>query len=91
MSDYLKSQFLTNGRRPRCAANPNFPTGIVVDFRSHPHEPSCATTLSYPLQYGGVHMVECRLCGMAVAITAAGRPDDPHTAILACKRKERAP
>ena len=33
----------------------------------------------------GVYLVECKICGSSVALTTAGRIDDPRSVTIACK------
>lgn len=78
-------QFLSHNRKPKCAPNPAFPNGQDCDL-SHGATLSCVAELPYPAECCGVWIVDCITCELRVAITAAGRPDDPRTAKLPCKR-----
>jgi hypothetical protein len=44
---------------------------------SIPGKPSCQAALPYPAEERLVWVVTCKVCGLKVGVTAAGRPDDP--------------
>jgi hypothetical protein len=46
---------------------------------------ACLAELPYPAECCGVLIVRCTKCGENVAITTAGRADDPRTVKLPCK------
>ncbi len=73
-----------SGREPRCAPNPAYPNGVDMDC-SEGAAATCTAALPYPARRCGFHHVECESCGLSVAITTAGRPDDPRSVKLACK------
>jgi hypothetical protein len=73
-----------SGREPQCAPNPQFPEGIALDL-SQGRTPTCETPLPYPARRCGHYEIVCRTCGLRVACTTAGRPDDPCAIRLACK------
>ncbi len=72
-------------REPQCAPDPAYPAGKDLDCSMG--APSCVATLPYPAKRCGVYVVECKKCGMSVACTTAGRPDDPRTLRMPCKPK----
>ena len=76
-------------REPQVTPDPAFPAGKDLDI-SADRTPSCRTELPYPAPRCGVYRVECLLCGLVVAATTAGRPDDPRSLTLACNAKGRA-
>lgn len=78
--------FLTNGRTPKCAPNPDYPLGIDIDA-SEGATVTCKASLPYPAQFCGVWRVKCLDCGYVAAVTAAGRVDDPRSVRVACKSK----
>lgn len=84
-----KSQFVVNAahRRgpPQYPPNPAYPNG-VDSVLAAPNVPSCKAELPYPAPERLVWMVRCKRCGYSAAITAAGRPDDPKTVTVPCKR-----
>ncbi|WP_445222201.1 hypothetical protein ACKWRH_21335 [Bradyrhizobium sp. Pa8] len=77
--------WVDHGREPQCAPNPNFPNGVDVDLRRDKEQPGCSADLPYPAKRCGHHLVQCDVCGYSVAITTAGRPDDPRRITLPCK------
>jgi hypothetical protein len=91
-------KFIPSGRgQARCKPNPHHPHGIKIRLDAEslkrmraPLAP-CVVKLPYPAPECGWFEVKCRACGLSVAITAAGRPDDPVSAELPClpiSRKE---
>jgi hypothetical protein len=81
-------EFLDAGRSAQCAPNPRFPNGI--DVPRPPGVPAdapvCKVDLQYPAPRVGAYLIECQLCGVKVAITVAGRVDDPRSMEVPCKR-----
>lgn len=82
----FKIQWIDRNREPQCPPNPAHPNGIDCDF-TNGHEPSCASDLPYPAKRCGVFIVECETCGHRIAITTAGRPDDPRSVRFPCSPK----
>ena len=81
-------QFVKSGRgKAQCAPDPDYPEGVVVDG-ALPGAQACSVALPYPAPECGFHHVECLDCGRVVAVTAAGRPDDPRAVIIPCKGKK---
>jgi hypothetical protein len=74
------------GREPQCAPDPRYPTGIDIDA-SNGATIACVVMLPYPAKRCGHYLVRCRTCGQKVAVTTAGRPDDPKTVTIACGAK----
>lgn len=81
----MKVQWIDQGRDPQCAPDPAFPSGMDADV-SEGAAKTCTTALPYPAKRIGLYKVECPVCGLRVAITTAGRPDDPRSLKVACKR-----
>lgn len=79
----MKIDWIDRGREPQCAPNPAYPDGKDLDC-SFGEAKTCFTELPYPAQRCGIYVVECEKCGMRVAITTAGRPDDPRSVKIAC-------
>lgn len=79
--------WLDRGREPQCAPDPAYPTGKDLDG-SDGAEATCTATLPYPAPRCGVYIVECKTCGIRVGCTTAGRPDDPRTLKIACRKPE---
>lgn len=69
---------------PQCPPNPAYPDGVDVQDAA-PGVPACKVDLPYPAPERLVWMVRCKRCGYRLAITAAGRPDDPRSATIPCK------
>lgn len=74
--------FLSHNRKAVCKPDPKYPDGIVVDTGIRP---ACAVDLPYPAECVGAWHVKCEKCGTSVAVTAAGRPDDPKVVLVPCK------
>jgi hypothetical protein len=72
-------------REPQCAPDPAYPTG--VDLNVAEGMPSCFVKLPYPAKRCGMYIVECQTCGYRIAVTTAGRPDDPRSVQFPCKKK----
>lgn len=71
---------------PQCPADPAHPKGVDVQ-EAAPGVPSCRADLPYPAPERLVWQIRCRRCGFTLAITAAGRPDDPRSVTVPCRRK----
>jgi len=77
--------FWPSGRgKAQCPPDPRWPNGIALDAHGDDQGPTCLVALPYPAPECGAHLIECALCGTKVAITAAGRPDDPVSVRLLC-------
>lgn len=85
------TKFLDSGREPQCPPNPAHPNGIDIDARAPEKRseeyPHCCYGVPYPAPRCGVYLVECEQCGERVAITVAGRPDDPRSLTMLCKKR----
>lgn len=84
----LKVQWIDRGREPQCPPNPAHPNGIDIDATRGVFA-SCKTSLPYPAKRCGVFIVDCDVCGQTIAITTAGRPDDPRSLKLGCIKPEK--
>lgn len=82
----LSVEWVDHGREPQCPPNPQYPNGIDADV-SKGAVKTCHTDLPYPAKRCGHYVVRCGACGMSVALTTAGRPDDPRSVTIACKRQ----
>lgn len=85
----INIEWIDHGREPKCEPNPSYPDGIDVDT-SHGAKETCEAKLPYPAKRCGMYIVRCGACGMSAAVTTAGRPDDPRSVRIACKRKFNA-
>jgi hypothetical protein len=81
----FKIEWIDREREPQCAPDPEYPNGIDLDLSVGAAQ-SCKAELPYPARRCGLFHVRCTTCGMNVLITTAGRPDDPRSVRLACKR-----
>ncbi len=84
MSNALSVTWLDFEREPRCAPDPDYPDGKDLDL-APPWGRTCETDLPYPAKRCGAYVVGCSICGQSVAITTAGRPDDPRHVRLPCR------
>ena len=83
-AEQFKIDWKDNGREPQAKPNPKFPDGVDIDVSLGAE--SCATMLPYPAQRCGYYVVRCKKCDYVVAITTAGRPDDPRKVTVPCKK-----
>lgn len=81
----LKHIWIDGKREPKCRPNPAFPNGVDLDLAND--RPACQTDLPWPAKRIGHYHVTCDICGCTALITTAGRPDDPRSVRLPCKRK----
>lgn len=89
MSATITVQWLDFGREPECPPDPNYPSGKDVDA-SIGAKATCVALLPCPAPRCGAYAVRCQVCGMSVAVTTAGRPDDPRSVKIACRLEGRA-
>jgi hypothetical protein len=82
----FKVEWIDHEREPRNPPNPEFPDGVDIDMRGESSAPSCHTKLPYPALRCGYYVVECEICGLRVAVTTAGRRDDPRSIRITCRR-----
>lgn len=81
----FRIEWIDSGREPQCAPNPAHPNGIDADC-SNGAEATCMADLPYPAVRCGLYVIECEQCSVRIAITTAGRPDDPRSAKIGCIR-----
>lgn len=75
-------EWIDRGREPQCEPDPDYPHGkFIPAFHGGPH---CRVDLPYPAKRCGLYIVRCAKCSASVAITTAGRPDDPTGAMIGC-------
>jgi len=78
-------------REPQVAPNPAYPDGKdVVDPGWRPDLFACETPLPYPARRCGAYVCECEECGFRIAVSTAGRPDDPRSLKFACPKYNAA-
>lgn len=81
-------RFRASGRgKAQCPPNPEYQNGIALNA-SRPDAPNCMVKLPYPAPECGLWIVSCDHCDMTVAVTAAGRTDDPISLAMECKAQE---
>ena len=80
-------KWIDGGREPQCAPDPKYPKGVDID-NSLGAAITCETVLPYPAKRCGHYLVECKVCGVRIVITTAGRIDDPRSLKLACLNPE---
>ena len=83
MTGRFDIEWRDSGREPQCPPNPEYPNGIDLDVSMSGQ--SCDVSLPYPAKRCGAYIVTCKLCGLTVAVTTAGRTDDPRSLKVACK------
>lgn len=81
----LAFTWMDGGREPRAAPDRHYPNGVDVDL-SVGATRTCSTLLPYPAKRVGMYAIECAACGLTVAVSTAGRPDDPRSIKVACLR-----
>lgn len=81
----IKIEWLDFKRQPKCAPNPLYPEGKDITLATE--QPMCHTRLPYPAKGCGAYIVYCDQCKLRVALTTAGRPDDPRSITLPCKMR----
>jgi hypothetical protein len=82
-----KNQFeilwVDSGVMPQCPPRPEYPDGVDIDA-SRGQFLACVTPLDYPAPRVGYYQIKCRICGRNLAVTTAGRPDDPRSIKVPC-------
>lgn len=79
-------EWVDHRREPQCAANPAYPHGIDIDDADG-RQQGCVVPLPYPARRCGIYIVRCKDCGQSAGLTTAGRPDDPRSVKMACRRR----
>jgi hypothetical protein len=83
-------RFAPSGRgKAQCPPDPEYPNGVALDV-SDSAKLSCNVALPYPAPECGYWHIACDVCELSVAITAAGRPDDPVSARVPCAKNKLA-
>lgn len=77
-------KWLSKGGKAQHPPNPDYPDGIDVDGTKGSY-PACKGAVPYPAEGIGVWLCVCRRCDLKMAVTAAGRPDDPRSVTMPCK------
>jgi len=84
----LKVEWIDGGREPTQKPNPDYPDGIDVKIGGGPV--FCMIDLPYPAKRIGHYLIQCDTCHTTALITTAGRPDDPRSVKIPCKRRHDA-
>jgi hypothetical protein len=85
MTTDFEVEWVDGGREPQCAPDPAYPAGKDLDASEG--APSCFVELPYPAKRCGLYIVKCSRCEMSIGVTTAGRPDDPRSLRMPCRRK----
>jgi hypothetical protein len=80
--------WIDRGRDPTQPPNPAYPDGIDIDLTGGNSGKSCRTALPYPAKRVGYYVATCARCKFKAIVTTAGRPDDPRSIRLPCKRTD---
>jgi len=86
----LSVSWLDHGREPKEKPDPDYPEGKDIDIALGA-KPACKVALPYPAPRCGIYLVTCETCGLRVGVTTAGRPDDPRSVSVACRRRHGVP
>lgn len=87
MEQAHKVKWIDAGREPQHPPWPQWPDGKDVDA-SLGAANTCTVKLPYPAKRCGRYEVRCKACGSSVAVTTAGRRDDPRSVKIACNRRK---
>ena len=79
----IRIQWFDSRREPQCPPDPRYPEGIDIDIGG-----GCLIALPYPAKRCGYYIVVCHDCHANAVITTAGRPDDPRSIRLPCRKRE---
>ena len=86
MKDDKTIEFIPSGRgKARCASDPAYPNGKAIGCPEEVCD-CCFVALPYPAPECGMWSVECARCKCTVLVTAAGRPDDPVSFYMPCRK-----
>lgn len=85
MDSLFDVSWIDRGREPQSPPDPKYPDGVDADASGGAAQ-TCKVMLPYPARRCGYHTVVCKVCGTSGVITTAGRPDDPRSIKVACKK-----
>ena len=77
-------EWYSEGEAPKCKPDPAYPNGKALESPGPGRR--CVAPLPYPSPCIGAYRLVCDKCGMQVAVTAAGRPDDPVSVEIVCAK-----
>lgn len=69
--------------KPQHPSNPEYPNGVDVDLAGD-HLMRCSALLPRMPGKLGVYEIRCTHCELSLALTSAGRPDDPRLVRVPC-------
>jgi hypothetical protein len=81
----FRIEWVDGERAPSGVPDPRYPEGVNLDIAAG-RSPNCQVGLPYPAPRCGFFVVTCDFCGVRIAVTTAGRPDDPRSVRIACQR-----
>jgi hypothetical protein len=84
----FRIEWIDRHREPQCPPDPRYPDGIDLPAPAMA-KVTCQVDLPYPAKRCGLYVVKCVRCGMTVACTTAGRPDDPRSMQVPCLGMEK--
>ena len=84
-TSHLAVTWIPGASAPTGQADPAAPRGTILEAPPLDSTGICWTALPSPAPGVGVHVVECRVCGVRVACGAAGGPADPRAVRLPCR------
>jgi hypothetical protein len=83
-NDHFVIEWIDKHREPTEPPNPAYPNGTGYDLAlTAKHR--CRVLLPHPASRCGIWLALCTRCSYSVAVSTAGRPDDPKTLRLPCK------
>ncbi len=85
----IEVTFIDSGRYPSQNPDPKYPNGKLVNVARPEDKKTCTKNLPYPAPRCGFYKIKCVDCSLIVAISVAGRPDDPNVVTLPCKQGEQ--
>jgi hypothetical protein len=78
--------WIDSGHEPQLPPDPLFPNGRTIDI-SKGGSPTCTVSLPYPAKRCGQFLIICSGCGTRTMLSTAGRPDDPRSLRMPCRRE----
>lgn len=82
----IEVNWIDRGREPTQKPNPLYPKGMDVDM-TNGAKVVCLAEVPYPAKRCGYYALKCTDCGYTALVTTAGRPDDPRTVKVPCKKR----
>ena len=86
---HMAVKFFPSGwGKAQCPPDPRYPEGVILKANVADDTPVCTFELPYPVPERGFIIVDCERCGATVAISAAGRLDDPVSVTIPCRDRD---